>query len=105
MVIYVVSSMSKYDYDFSVETQKHGCFRPTSRDKAITKAREVFESMMNEFDEEIKKYGNKEEYPDEDFGALHIEAYDEYGYYQISFGAREHYECHSVYVDEYELEG
>ena len=105
MTIYVVSSMSKYDYDFSVETQKHGCFRPASRDKAIAKAREVFKYLKNTCKEEIEEYSNEEEYPDEDSGALYIEEDDEAGYYQISFGTEENHECHCVYVDEYELEG
>lgn len=105
MTIYVVSSMSKYDYDFSVETRKHGCFRPGSRDKAIAKAREVFEYLKSTCEEEIEEYSNEEEYPDEDSGALYIEEDDEFGYYQISFGTEEKHECHCVYVDEYELEG
>lgn len=105
MKMYVVSSMSKYYYDFSVETRKHGCFRPESRDKAIAKAREFFEHLKNVCKEDIDEYSNEEEYPDEDSGALYIEEDDEYGYYQISFGTEEHHECHCVYVDEYEVLG
>ena len=105
MKIYVVSSMDKIDYDFSVEMHKHGCFRPSSRDKAIAKAKEVFESLKYLYEEEIEQYSDKEEYPDEDSGAVYIEEDDEYGYYEISFGTEEHHECHCVYVDEYEVLG
>lgn len=102
MKIYTVERMDKYDYDFSVEITKHGCF--TDKEKALQKAKQAYESMCGEYEDEMARYSDKDEYPDVDAGGLNIEEDPEYGYYGISFGYDEHYEFHSVAVEEWELD-
>ena len=89
MKIYTVSSMSKIDYDFSVEMCNHGAF--VNKADAIERAKMEFRNMtlmldMPKNDDEI--------YWEED---------DTYGYYCVSFGINEHYEHHTAYVEEWEL--
>lgn len=102
MKIYTVERMDKYDYDFSVELKKCGAFE--DRKKAIRKAKEVFDSMCGEYEDEMLRYSDKDEYIDEDEGALHVIKDAVFGYYKISFGAEENYEVHSVAVEEWEVE-
>ena len=104
MKVYTVERQNKFDYDFSVELLKIGCF--FDRAKAIALAKEKFESMQGEYEDEMLKYSDKDIYdPDEyDSGALYVEEDDEYGYYCISFGAEEHYESHIVWVEEWDVE-
>ena len=102
MKIYTVERMDKYDYDFSVEIKKYGAFR--DRKKAIKKAKEVFNSMCGEYEDDMERYSDKDIYIDEDEGALHVSKDAVFGYYKISFGAEESYECHSVAVEEWEME-
>lgn len=101
MKIYTVSSMSKIDYDFSVEICNHGAF--VNKADAIECAGSEFEKIKNKYVDEIIKYSDMEIYIDESDGRLYSEEDHEYGYYCLSFGACEHYECHSVYVEEWEL--
>ena len=102
MKIYTVEGMNKYNYDFSVEISKHGCF--TNKEKAIQKAKQVYESMCGEYEDEMLKYSDEDCYEDEASGKLYVEEDAENGYYCIAFGFEEDYECHSVAVEEWELE-
>ena len=102
MKIYTVERMDKYDYDFSVEIKKYGAFR--DRKEAIKKAKEVFDSICGEHEDDMERYFDKDVYIDEDEGALHDIKDSVFGYYNISFGAEENYECHSVVVEEWEME-
>lgn len=102
MKVYTVERIDKYDYDFSVEIKKCGAFR--DRKKAIKKAKEVYDSMCGEYEDNMEYYSDKDVYIDEDAGALHVIKDAVFGYYKISFGAEENYECHSVAVEEWELE-
>ena len=102
MKIYTVERVDKYDYDFSVESRKGGCY--ADKEKALQKAKQVYESMCGEYEDEMKEYSDKDEYEDEDDGALYVEEDSENGYYEISFGYEEDHECHSVAVEEWELE-
>ena len=88
MKIYTVSRMNKFDYDFTVEILKIGCF--VDKDHAINKAKEIFEEMKIEF------AGNNEH-------LVYTEEDDEYGYYLVSFIIEGNYQCHCVYVDDWEL--
>ena len=90
MKIYTVERMDKYDYDSSVEIKKYGAFR--DRKRAIKKAKEVFNSMCGEYEDDIERYSDKDVYIDEDTGGLYIIKDNEFGYYQISYGAGENYE-------------
>ena len=103
MRIYTVSSMSKIDYDFSVDMFNHGAF--VNKADAIECAKREFEKIKRQHVNEIIKYSNKEIYADEFNGGLYIEEDNGYGYYCISFGMDEHYEHHSAYVEEWELKG
>ena len=100
MKVYTVERMDKYDYDFSVEFKKYGAFK--DRKKAIKKAKEVYESMCGEYEDKMLIYSDEDTYG-EDFGRLHIVKDHMFGYYKISFGD-EDYECHSVAVEEWEME-
>lgn len=102
MKIYTVEKMDKYDYDFSVEISKHGCF--TNKEKAIQKAKQVYESMCGEYEDEMVKYSDEDCYEDEASGKLYTEEDAKNGYYCIAFGFEDDYECHSVAVEEWELE-
>ena len=95
MKIYTVERLDKFDYDFSVELKKCGCFY--NKEKALQKAKEVYETMCGEYEDGMAKYGNKE---DEASGKTRIEEDAENGYYLVAFG----FECHSVAVEEYEIE-
>ena len=101
MKIYTVSSMSKLDYDFSVSICNHGAF--VNKADAIECAKREFEKTKQDHAGDIIKYSDKEIYTEEYNGALYMEEDDEYGYYCVSFGAFERYECHSVYVETWEL--
>lgn len=102
MKIYTVERMDKYDYDFSVEIKKYGAFR--DRNNALKKAKEVYHSMCSEYEDDIERYSDKDIYIDEDVGGLYVIKDNEFGYYQISYGADENYEAHSVAVEEWEME-
>ena len=99
MKIYTVERMDKFDYDFSVELKKCGCFY--DKKNALQKAKEVYESMCGEYKDGMARYADEE---DEASGKTRIEEDTENGYYLVAFGFEEHYECHSVAVEEYEIE-
>jgi len=98
MNIYTVESTDRIDYDFSFEQHKAGCFY--DKNKAIKRAKDVFEDVKKIFAEEMKKY----DLPDDEPGALWIEEDDEHGYYCISFGEDDTYESHQVSVEEWIVE-
>ena len=102
MKVYTVERMDKYDYDFSVELKKYGAFK--DRKKAIRKAKEVYESMCGEYEDDMLRYSDESYCEEEDAGRLHVIKDAVFGYYKISFGAEEDYEVHSVAVEEWEME-
>ena len=56
MKVYTVERQNKFDYDFSVELLKIGCF--FDKAKAIVLAKEEFESMQGEYEDEMLKYSD-----------------------------------------------
>jgi hypothetical protein len=100
MTVYTVMRQDKIDYDCSVLEIKWGCF--AHKENAIARVKEIAAGMIAEFAAEIEKYSDKEKYPDGDSGAVEIEIYDEY--FCIRFGLEKHYEIHSVYIDDWEVE-
>lgn len=102
MKIYTVERMDKYDYDFSVELKKHGCY--VDKEKALQRAKQIYESMCGEYEDEMKKYSDESCYEDEASGKLYVDEDAGNGYYCIAFGFEEDYECHSVAVEEWELD-
>lgn len=102
MKIYTVQRKDKFYYDFSVELKKCGCFKDI--EEAKRKAKSVYESMCGEYEDEMLEYSDKDEYEDEDDGALYVEEDYENGYYEISFGYEEDHEVHTVAVNEWELQ-
>lgn len=98
MKIYTVQQMDKIDYDFSVGLMNHGCF--INKEAAKRKAKLVYENMQIEYEDKMKRYADE---ADVASGMTDVEEDDENGYYRISFGYDEDYECHSVAVDEHEL--
>ena len=92
MKIYAVQSMDKCDYDFSIEMQNLGAF--VSKANAIKKAKEIFKNLKLVYADEINKHDPVD---------VFIESDDEHGYYCVAFGRWEHYECHSVAVEEFDV--
>lgn len=96
MRVYTVQIQEKYYYDFSVSTIKCGCF--INRDKALQKAKSVYESLYSELEESIEEYA--ETYGD----VADVEEDPDTGYYSIAFGDEEDHEVHLVTVDEWEVQ-
>lgn len=88
MKLYAIVKQSKYDYDFSVTTTKHGIC--VNKMEAIYKAKVVFESLQEPGDEDLEN--------------LEYEIDEENGYFEMSFGYEEDYESHIVTVEEFELD-
>ena len=99
MKVYTVQRMDKLDYDFSVEITNHGCY--IDENKAKDKAQRLYKMMCAEYEDEMKQYSDTDIYDPEEYdsGALDVEEDDMY--YRISFGCDEHYQCHSIGVDEW----
>ena len=91
MKVYTVEIMDKYYYDFSVSTIKCGCF--SSMEAAFQKAKEVYEKLCSEFEEDMEENEDTTE----------IEEDPDTGYYSIAFGEEENHEVHIVTVDEWEV--
>ena len=87
MELYAVIKQSKYDYDFSVDTTKHGIF--VNKMEAINRAKIVFENLQEEGDDELEN--------------LEYEIDEDNGYFQMSFGYEEDFESHCVTVEKFEL--
>lgn len=100
--VYVVSTQSKIDYDFSVEDIRHGGFR--SFDHALERLKEIVEAFKKKHQKDFEKYSDAELYPDEDSGALVITEDFEDGYWSCRFGYQEDYECHIIYIDKIAIE-
>ena len=103
MKVYTVQRQDKFDYDFSVALVNIGCY--TDKAKAIEAAKKEYENMQGEYEDKMHEYSDVEVYDPDEYGsgALYVEADDVYGYYEITFGAFEHYETHCVWVDEWEV--
>lgn len=99
MKVYNVMSMSKYDYDFSVNLHQNGCY--ANKQDAINQKEKEVAFYKNIFSEEIEKYGDKELYPESDGAALYIE--DDEIYFEMSYGSDEHHAIHQVWIDELEV--
>lgn len=59
---YTVERMDKYDYDFSVEIKKGGCY--SDKEKALKRAKEIYEMMCGEYENEMLRYSDKDVYSD-----------------------------------------
>jgi hypothetical protein len=102
--IYVVTTLSRVDYDLSVTTIKHGAFKDYA--DAVSKLAEVIKEFEIEYQKDIDRYAkyNKEnpaDSPEEQ--ALYIFNDINNGYYCCNFGFEEHYESHQICIDEFEL--
>lgn len=102
MKIYTVEKLSKYDYDFSVEITKHGCY--ADKAKALERAKLEYENMCAMYEDEMARYSDEDCYEDAASGKLRVEEDAENGYYLIAFGLEKDYQCHSVAVEEWELD-
>lgn len=107
MEVYIVQEFSREDYDFSTDIKNHGVY--INKDKAIEKAKKIFDGLKDRYKEEIEECTprNNDEYDDEDDDyfedfdeAEEVEFYidDEKGFYSFSFGSDENYELHEVKV-------
>ena len=103
MKIYLVQEFSRADYDFSTDIKHHGLY--VNRCEAITKAKQVFENLKCEYEDEIDKYTYREDsddYFDED-GEVEFEIDESKGLYEFHFGSEEDFELFSVTVEEIEF--
>lgn len=100
--IYVVVTQSKRDYDFSVETIKHGAFNSFSN--AVERLQKEVKKFKKNHKDDRKEYTNKDYYEDELNGAW--TEYEDFknGYWSVSFGFEEHYENHTITVEEFIIE-
>lgn len=107
MEVYVVQEFSREDYDFSTDIENHGVY--INKDKAIEKAKKIFDGLKARYKEEIEEYTPRDnnEYDDEededfeDFdeeGEVEFYIEEENGFYAFSFGSNENYELHEVKV-------
>lgn len=101
MELYAVVKQSKYDYDFSVSTTKHGIF--VNKIEAICKAKAVFEKLKEECVEEIGRYTYHKDNALDESEELKFEIDEENGYFEMSFGYEEDCENHCVTVETFEL--
>ena len=99
MKVYTVQYQEKCDYDFSVCITNHGCFK--EKEDATEILKKVAARIKERYAEEIERYSDEEEYPDEDDGALYIEEDDNIFY--MTFGYQEDHEVHTVWIDEWEV--
>ena len=102
MKIYTVTTMSKRDYDFSVETIKHGAF--FEKENALARLLKEVKKFKSAHKSEKKEYTNKDYYEDEENGAW--TEYENFvdGYWCVEFGFEEHHECHQICIDEFDLD-
>ena len=103
MELYAVVKQSKYDYDFSVLTTKHGIF--VNKTEAICKAKAAFEKLKEECAEEIGKYTYHKDNALNESEELKFEIDEENGYFEMSFGYEEDHENHCVAVESFALSG
>ena len=102
MKIYVVTTQSQYDYDFSVATLKHGAF--FYHENALRQLLQQIKKFKTAHKDDKKEYTNKELYREEGDGAWTEFSDLEHGYWCVSFGFEEHHECHQICIDEFELD-
>jgi hypothetical protein len=101
MKVYTVTTQSKYDYDFSVVTLKHGAF--FNKENALKQLLQEIKKFKTQHKDDKKEYTNKEYYQDESDGAW-TECTDlAHGYWCVDFGFEERHECHQICIDEFDL--
>ena len=99
--VYTVHRQSQYDYDFSVEDINYNCYK-TKEEAMVTFCKEV-QNIKLICTDDMETYSDKEEYDDEDDGALCINDDIENGYFHMHFGYQENRENHTVWVQEWEV--
>lgn len=100
--VYVVTTLSKYDYDFSVITLKHGAF--LNHSNALKKLLEVVEEFKKVNAGKLNTYSDNFEHPDEKSGVLVITEDFENGYWCCTYGTGDDYECHQICISEFDIE-
>ena len=95
--VYTVNYQIKYEYDFSVEQTRHGCFK--SKADAIEALKKVVAKAKE--DECVSDMDITDDYDNYDSGDLYME--EENDFFYMSFGYREHHEAHTVWIDEWEV--
>lgn len=102
MKIYTVETLKQYYDDFSVVIIKHGCY--ADKAKALERAKLEYENMCARYDDEMVRYSDEDCYEGKKSGKLYVVEDAENGYYLIAFGVRKDRQCHSVAVEEWELD-
>ena len=99
MKVYTVHAQHTFDYDFSVEQTNHGCFKNEA--DAIEMLKNVASTIKEKYEDKMKEYSDKEDYPDEDSGALYIE--EDNRIFYMCFGYQEDRESHTAWIDEWKV--
>ena len=95
MNIYLVQEFSRADYDFSTDIKNHGLY--VNQYEAIVRARQVFEKLQEEYENEFSKYECED-------GEVEFDIDEEKGWFEFSFGTEEDFELFRVTVEEINFE-
>ena len=102
MKIYTVTTTEKIDYDFWMNYYKIGAFKKFKN--ALIKWHDVIELFKISHKQDIIKYSNKEEYPDEESGGIFMSQDDENGYFVCGYGFQEDHQVCVICIDEWEVD-
>lgn len=97
MKVYTVLYQIKYEYDFSIELTRHGCFK--NKEDAIASLKKVVAKAKE--DEHVSDMDITDDDDNYDSGDLYLE--EEKDFFYMSFGCLEHHEAHTVWIDEWEV--
>lgn len=97
MKVYTVQYQIKYEYDFSIEHTRHGCFK--NKEDAIIALKDVVAKAKEK--ECIDEMDITDEYDNYDSGDLYVDEEDDFFF--MSFGYLEHHEAHTIWIDEWEV--
>ena len=102
MKIYTVTTTEKIDYDFTMNCYKNGAFKKFKN--ALKKWCNEVEKFKIIHKQDIMKYSNKEEYPDEESGGIFMLQDDEDGYFVCGYGFQEDHQVYVICIDEWKVE-
>ena len=97
--IYTVS-VTHTDW-WSFEQEKHGAY--LLWEFALRRWRKLVVEIKQNFESEIREYGDTSVYPDEESGGLYMEEDENTGYLCIKFGHEEHQEVIQVTIDQWDI--
>lgn len=100
--VYIVTTQSKCDYDFSVLTINHGAYNSFAN--AVARVKKEVKKFKKNHESDRKQYSDREYYEDESEGLWTEHEDYSTGYWAVSFGHEEWHEYHIISVDEFKIE-